>query len=821
MAIIYSYPLKTTVKNSDQFVISVAPTSGVGALETNSITFETLKDSILTGQTSGTVTSVTATSPLTGGTITNTGSIGITQASGSADGYLYSADWTTFNNKQSTSEKGQANGYAPLNSSTKVDVQYLPDSLVGAVIYKGTWNAGTNTPTLPTPAPANQGFYYVVSAPGTYLGITYGVGDWAISNGTAWEKVDNTQSVTSVNGLTGAVSLTTSNINEGTNLYYTEARVNANTNVAANTAKVSFPGFGTTAGTALEGNTVIPAAYTNADVDAHLNTSTASATQVLSWDGTDYDWVTQSGGASGVTQVNSGVGLTGGPIINTGTISLDTAGIGAGTYGSQSNNVKIDNITVDAYGRITALSTGATGSGDGTMSSWSVQDNAGTTTSITEAEVLKFAAGTGITSTLTSVSPAVLTLENTGVTSIVAGSGVSIDQGTGTVTVTATGGGGGVTFDYTDSGTNLIIGESLTYTTQQGNVGLGEGVLENQTGSSYNTAIGYQSLQYSISGVGNNTALGYRALQGVSTVTAGNHNTAVGYEAGMRILSASNNVFIGHQAGDQVTHGNSHVIIGDGAGGAATTQDENVIIGQLAAAQYLGNRSVIIGKSANNIANQTGTNNTVIGFNAQQSSTTVDNEITIGNTAANSLRLPGLQASASDGDVLTYSSSSGDITLQPSSGSGSFTTLERVFTGSELVSAFNGNLTDQITLLSVPANNIVIIETFALTVLSSSTGTTNYNSNNPLYIRRDGQVSVSASFNVAPISAADLNVNTDEFLMSNSAIATALGGGINTASWGNTGADLVLGPNSSNAVNITAGDRKVKISLNYRFVDVS
>ena len=90
----------------------------------------------------------------------------------------------------------------------------------------------------------------------------------------------------------------------------------------------------------------------------------------------------------------------------------------------------------------------------------------------------------------------------------------------------------------------------------------------------------------------------------------------------------------------------------------------------MAAAQYLGNRSTIIGKSANNLASQTGTNNTVIGFNAQQSSTTVDNEITIGNTAANSLRLPGLQASASDGDVLTYSSSSGDITLQPSSGGG-------------------------------------------------------------------------------------------------------------------------------------------------------
>jgi len=49
---------------------------------------------------------------------------------------------------------------------------------------------------------------------------------------------------------------TTDDITEGTNnLYYTEAKVSANTNVAANTSKVSFPGFGTSAGTALEGNT--------------------------------------------------------------------------------------------------------------------------------------------------------------------------------------------------------------------------------------------------------------------------------------------------------------------------------------------------------------------------------------------------------------------------------------------------------------------------------------------------------------------------------------------------------------------------------------
>ena len=36
--------------------------------------------------------------------------------------------------------------------------------------------------------------------------------------------------------------------------------------------------------------------FGDADVDTHLNTSTATSGEVLSWTGTDYDWVTQSGG---------------------------------------------------------------------------------------------------------------------------------------------------------------------------------------------------------------------------------------------------------------------------------------------------------------------------------------------------------------------------------------------------------------------------------------------------------------------------------------------------------------------------------------------
>jgi hypothetical protein len=63
---------------------------------------------------------------------------------------------------------------------------------IGAVNYKGTWNASTNSPNLAASSP-QKGDYYVVSTAGTTSlgGITqWGVGDWAIYNGAAWQKVD-------------------------------------------------------------------------------------------------------------------------------------------------------------------------------------------------------------------------------------------------------------------------------------------------------------------------------------------------------------------------------------------------------------------------------------------------------------------------------------------------------------------------------------------------------------------------------------------------------------------------------------------------------
>jgi hypothetical protein len=103
------------------------------------------------------------------------------------------------------------------------------NALSGGSTYKGTWNAATNTPTIVSSV-GTSGHYYIVGTAGTTSinGInSWDVGDWIIFDGSVWQKVDNTDSVTSVNGLTGAINLTTTNITEATNLYYTDARARA------------------------------------------------------------------------------------------------------------------------------------------------------------------------------------------------------------------------------------------------------------------------------------------------------------------------------------------------------------------------------------------------------------------------------------------------------------------------------------------------------------------------------------------------------------------------------------------------------------------
>jgi hypothetical protein len=124
-------------------------------------------------------------------------------------------------------QKGANNGVATLDGGGKIPVAQLPSAVM---TYEGTWNASTNTPALANGS-GDAGMVYLTSVAGTVDfgagNITFAVGDWAVYNGSIWQKSTNSNAVVSVNGQTGVVTLSTTNIAEGTNEYFTVARAKA------------------------------------------------------------------------------------------------------------------------------------------------------------------------------------------------------------------------------------------------------------------------------------------------------------------------------------------------------------------------------------------------------------------------------------------------------------------------------------------------------------------------------------------------------------------------------------------------------------------
>lgn len=114
-------------------------------------------------------------------------------------------------------------GVNDLIANNKITLGYLPDSVLGQVVYGGGFVPSTAVATLTTNAQeklgtsdatitltndttaitgyeANEGIYYIATASGTFASISFETGDWLISTGTAWSKVDNTDAVTGVKG---------------------------------------------------------------------------------------------------------------------------------------------------------------------------------------------------------------------------------------------------------------------------------------------------------------------------------------------------------------------------------------------------------------------------------------------------------------------------------------------------------------------------------------------------------------------------------------------------------------------------------------------
>lgn len=72
---------------------------------------------------------------------------------------------------------------------------------IGALNFKGTWDASANSPALASSV-GTKGDYYVVGTAGTtnLNGVSnWGVGDWATFNGSVWQRVEGGADLNGVN----------------------------------------------------------------------------------------------------------------------------------------------------------------------------------------------------------------------------------------------------------------------------------------------------------------------------------------------------------------------------------------------------------------------------------------------------------------------------------------------------------------------------------------------------------------------------------------------------------------------------------------------
>lgn len=115
------------------------------------------------------------------------------------------------------------NGKADLDESGKILASQFPDYILGQLLFGGTveednaiqpsanaiakYGEALDTDRFEyLPANDYEGLYFITVVPFTYNDIHFEVGDWILSNGNEWVKIDNTDAVASVAGLSGTIT---------------------------------------------------------------------------------------------------------------------------------------------------------------------------------------------------------------------------------------------------------------------------------------------------------------------------------------------------------------------------------------------------------------------------------------------------------------------------------------------------------------------------------------------------------------------------------------------------------------------------------------
>jgi hypothetical protein len=110
---------------------------------------------------------------------------------------------------------GDANGVLQAGADGRLPANKMPTS---AMEFKGSFGSAGSSTGGDVPASADAGDQYVCdtnSYTSTNAGATFNIGDMAMYDGADWVKIDSSDAVNSVNGKTGSVTLTKTDIGLG------------------------------------------------------------------------------------------------------------------------------------------------------------------------------------------------------------------------------------------------------------------------------------------------------------------------------------------------------------------------------------------------------------------------------------------------------------------------------------------------------------------------------------------------------------------------------------------------------------------------------